>query len=175
MPSSCGVRQRIFLRYSRRRKLCSRRFWQAMNNSRTLQRPVKHGRRFETNFVPNKTWSSSLAQKFSVRELVLWRSLLPALPDAPGLNIPQMFDAAKSSKLKALYVVGANPVGRLNVGPATLKDTFVVVQDMFLTETATLADVVLPAANAYEKSGTFTNTCGDVQMLKKAGEVTTTT
>ncbi len=96
------------------------------------------------------------------------------LPDAPGLNIPQMFDAAKSSKLKALYVVGANPVGRLNVGPATLKDTFVVVQDMFLTETATLADVVLPAANAYEKSGTFTNTCGDVQMLKKAGEVTTT-
>ncbi len=96
------------------------------------------------------------------------------LPDAPGLNIPQMFDAAKSSKLKALYVVGANPVGRLDVGPATLKDTFVVVQDMFLTETATLADVVLPAANAYEKSGTFTNTCGDVQMLKKAGEVTTT-
>jgi NADH-quinone oxidoreductase subunit G len=96
------------------------------------------------------------------------------LPDAPGLNIPQMFDAAKSSKLKALFVVGANPVGRLDVGPATLKDTFVVVQDMFLTETATLADVVLPAANAYEKSGTFTNTCGDVQILKKAGEVTTT-
>jgi NADH-quinone oxidoreductase subunit G len=96
------------------------------------------------------------------------------LPDNPGLNIPQMFDAAKSSNLKALYVVGANPVGRLDVGPATLKATFVVVHDMFLTETATLADVVLPAANAYEKSGTFTNTCGDVQILKKAGEVTTT-
>ena len=45
---------------------------------------------------------------------------------------------------------------------------------MFLTETAALADVVLPAANAYEKSGTLTNTCGDVQILKKAGEVTTT-
>jgi NADH-quinone oxidoreductase subunit G len=43
---------------------------------------------------------------------------------------------------------------------------------MFLSETASIADVVLPAANAYEKSGTFTNTCGDVQMLKKAGEVT---
>ena len=42
---------------------------------------------------------------------------------------------------------------------------------MFLTETAALADVVLPAANAYEKSGTFTNTCGDIQMVKKAGEV----
>ena len=41
---------------------------------------------------------------------------------------------------------------------------------MFLTETAALADVVLPAANAYEKSGTFTNTCGDLQLVKKAGE-----
>ena len=43
---------------------------------------------------------------------------------------------------------------------------------MFLTETAVIADVVLPAANAYEKSGTFTNTCGDLQLVKKAGEVT---
>jgi NADH-quinone oxidoreductase subunit G len=42
---------------------------------------------------------------------------------------------------------------------------------MFLTETALMADVILPSANAYEKSGTFTNTCGDVQLLKKAGEV----
>jgi NADH-quinone oxidoreductase subunit G len=49
-----------------------------------------------------------------------------------------------------------------------------VVQDMFLTETAVMADVVLPAANAYEKSGTFTNTCGDLQLVKKAGEVTGT-
>src|SRR5258708_9898053 len=45
---------------------------------------------------------------------------------------------------------------------------------MFLTETAIMADVVLPAANAYEKSGSFTNTCGDIQLLKKAGEVTGT-
>ncbi len=45
---------------------------------------------------------------------------------------------------------------------------------MFLTETAAMADVVLPAANAYEKSGTFTNTCGDIQIVKKAGEVATT-
>jgi NADH-quinone oxidoreductase subunit G len=94
-------------------------------------------------------------------------------PASPGLSIPEIFDAAKSGELKALYVVGANPVGRLQVGPSTLKDTFVVVQDMFLTETAALADVVLPAANAYEKSGTFTTTCGDIQILKKAGEVAT--
>ena len=96
------------------------------------------------------------------------------LPKKPGLAIPQMFDAARTGELKALYVVGANPVGRLNVGPATLKGRFVVVQDMFLTETAALADVVLPAANAYEKAGTFTNTCGDIQILKKAGEIATT-
>ncbi len=44
---------------------------------------------------------------------------------------------------------------------------------MFLTETAMLADVVLPPANAYEKSGTMTNTCGDIQILKKAGDVST--
>jgi NADH-quinone oxidoreductase subunit G len=95
------------------------------------------------------------------------------MPAAPGMNMAQMFDAAKTGQLKALYVIGANPVGRLNVNPSTLKNTFVVVQDMFLTETAALADVVLPAANAYEKAGTFTNTCGDIQILKKAGEVTT--
>jgi NADH-quinone oxidoreductase subunit G len=95
------------------------------------------------------------------------------VPSSPGLSIPEMFDAARSGQLKALYVVGANPVGRLDIGPNTLKDTFVVVQDMFLTETAALADVVLPAANAYEKSGTFTNTCGDIQILKKAGDVAT--
>jgi NADH-quinone oxidoreductase subunit G len=45
---------------------------------------------------------------------------------------------------------------------------------MFLTETASLADVVLPAANAYEKEGTVTNTCGDVQLAKKAGDVSGT-
>jgi NADH-quinone oxidoreductase subunit G len=94
-----------------------------------------------------------------------------ALPATPGLNIPEMFDAAKAGELKALYVVGANPVGRLGVSPATFENTFVVVEEMFLTETAALADVVLPAANAYEKAGTFTNTCGDIQILKKAGEV----
>jgi predicted molibdopterin-dependent oxidoreductase YjgC len=85
-----------------------------------------------------------------------------------------MVDAGKAGKLKALYVVGSNPVGRLNIDPFAFSKSFVVVQDMFLTETAVMADVVLPAANAYEKSGTFTNTCGDVQLVKKAGEVTGT-
>jgi NADH-quinone oxidoreductase subunit G len=96
------------------------------------------------------------------------------LPQKQGLTLPEMLDAAQSGQLKGLYVVGANPVGRLNVDPAALKNTFTVVHEMFLTETASMADVVLPAANAYEKAGTFTNTCGDIQVLKKAGEVTTT-
>jgi len=84
-----------------------------------------------------------------------------------------MMHAAKDGRIRALYVVGSNPVARYKIDPFLLSSTFVVVQDMFLTETAELADVVLPAANAYEKDGTFTNTCGDVQLLKKAGDVST--
>jgi NADH-quinone oxidoreductase subunit G len=96
------------------------------------------------------------------------------LPAEKGLSLPEMMEAAKAGKLKALYVVGSNPVGRLGVDPFALAKAFVVVQDMFLTETATIADVILPAANAYEKTGTYTNTCGDLQLVKKAGEVSNT-
>ncbi|HET7207127.1 MAG TPA: molybdopterin-dependent oxidoreductase [Terriglobales bacterium] len=93
------------------------------------------------------------------------------LPETPGLPLPGMIQAAKAGNLKGLYIVGSNPIARLQIDPFALSNTFVVVQDMFLTETAVLADVVLPAANAYEKSGTFTNTCGDLQLVRKAGEV----
>jgi NADH-quinone oxidoreductase subunit G len=96
------------------------------------------------------------------------------IPRAAGLDLAGMVDAGKTGKLKALYVVGSNPIGRLKIDPFAFSNGLVVVQDMFLTETAIMADVVLPAANAYEKSGTFTNTCGDLQLLKKAGEVTGT-
>jgi NADH-quinone oxidoreductase subunit G len=93
------------------------------------------------------------------------------VPPTPGMTLPDMVESARSGKLKAFYAVGANPVGRFGVDPFAFSQSFVVVQDMFLTETGSLADVVLPAANAYEKSGTFTNTCGDLQLVKKAGEV----
>jgi NADH-quinone oxidoreductase subunit G len=96
------------------------------------------------------------------------------LPAEPGLTLPEMMESAKNGKLKALYVVGSNPVGRLGIDPFSLSKTFLVVQEMFLTETAAIADVVLPAANGYEKTGTYTNTCGDLQLVKKAGEVTST-
>jgi NADH-quinone oxidoreductase subunit G len=93
-----------------------------------------------------------------------------ALPTAPGLDLVEMFDAAGRGGLGALYIVGANPVARYGVDPAALKNTFMVVQDLFLTETGLLADVVLPAANLYEKSGTVTNSYGDLQLVKKAAD-----
>jgi NADH-quinone oxidoreductase subunit G len=96
------------------------------------------------------------------------------IPQAPGLDLAGMVEAGKTGVLKALHIVGSNPIGRFCIDPFALSKSFVVVQDMFLTETAVMADVVLPAANAYEKSGTFTNTCGDLQLVKKAGEVTGT-
>ena len=101
-----------------------------------------------------------------------WSEEWGAVPPTPGRTLPQMVACAKAGDLKALYVVGANPIGRLGIDPFSFSQGFVVVQDMFLTETALIADVVLPAANAYEKAGTFTNTCGDLQFLQKAGEIT---
>ena len=94
-----------------------------------------------------------------------------AMPREAGLDLEGMFRAAKAGKLGALYVIGSNPVARYHLDPFALKNTFVVVQDMFLTETATTAEVVLPAANAYEKAGSYTNTYGDLQLLRKAGDL----
>ena len=79
---------------------------------------------------------------------------------ASGLSYDQILKAAD---LDVLWVVGANPLKKSELASA---NAFVVLQDMFLTETAQRADVVLPAASAYEKSGTVTNVCGEVQRLK---------
>ena len=83
----------------------------------------------------------------------------------PGLTARGMMEAAVAGKLKALYVVGANPVKTFAVAqPDKLAGLeLLVVHDMFLTETAQRADVVLPAASTYEKDGTMTNTAGEVQ------------
>jgi NADH-quinone oxidoreductase subunit G len=93
-----------------------------------------------------------------------------AIPTTPGLSLPQMLDAAATGDLRALWVVGSNPAARCPDTEAFSRP-FLVVQDMFLTETAQDADVFLPAAFAYEKAGTVTNTCGDLQRLKKASDV----
>jgi NADH-quinone oxidoreductase subunit G len=88
----------------------------------------------------------------------------------PGLAARGMMEAAIAGNLKALYVVGANPVKTFGVSePDRLAGLeLLVVQDMFLTETAQRADVVLPAASSYEKDGTLTNTAGEVQMTHRA-------
>jgi len=78
----------------------------------------------------------------------------------PGMHIDEMLAA----DLSALWVVGSNPFKK----GVPRKAGFLVVQDMFLTETAQQADVVLPAACAYEKVGTITNVTGEVQRLKRA-------
>lgn len=86
-----------------------------------------------------------------------------ALP-AAGMTLSEMVSA---SDLDVLWAIGSDPLG-----DAELSSTgaFVVVQDMFLTNTARRADVVFPSASAYEKSGTVTNACGEVQKLKPAAK-----
>jgi NADH-quinone oxidoreductase subunit G len=93
-----------------------------------------------------------------------------SVPSTPGLDLGAMLESATKGALQALWVVGANPAARFADSSAFSKP-FLVVQDMFLTETAQHADVFLPAAFAYEKAGTVTNTCGDLQRLKKASDV----
>src|SRR3984885_6259607 len=84
------------------------------------------------------------------------------LPQKPGLDARGMIAAAAKGQLHALYVVGSNPVKTFGVSPKDLQGKLglLIVQDLFLTETAQLADIVLPVAAAYEKNGTMTNTAG---------------
>ncbi|HEY5658174.1 MAG TPA: formate dehydrogenase subunit alpha [Myxococcota bacterium] len=95
------------------------------------------------------------------------------LPD-PGLTHVEMFRAMLSGQIKALYSMGENPIlaeaDANHVREAIEKLEFFVAQDIFLTETAELADVVLPAAAFAEKEGTFTNTERRVQRVRKAVE-----
>jgi NADH-quinone oxidoreductase subunit G len=95
-------------------------------------------------------------------DMGLTPELLPGYAPSgqPGMHVDEMIGA----DLNALWVVGANPLK----GAVKRKADFLVVQDMFLTETAQQADVVLPAASAYEKNGTVTNTTGQVQRLTRA-------
>ena len=94
------------------------------------------------------------------------------LSEKPGLTITEMVQAAYEGQLKALYVMGENPMlsePDLNhAREALARLELLVVQDIFLTETAQMADVILPAASFAEKDGTFTNTERRVQHVRKA-------
>lgn len=93
-----------------------------------------------------------------------------AIPEKPGMNLPQMVEAAQSRLLPVLYVVGSDPVKDYAVDVGALRNTYLIVEDLFLTSTAAMADLILPSSAPYEKSGTFTNTCGDLQDIRKAAD-----
>lgn len=101
-----------------------------------------------------------------------WSSFWKAsIPELPGMNLQQMLHAAETGTLSLLYSVGADPVGESLVDARTLGKAHLIVHDLFLARTAAAADVVFPTASPYEKSGTFTNTCGDLQVLCKAADM----
>lgn len=100
------------------------------------------------------------------------------LSDKPGLTVTEIIDSAAHGKIKGLYIMGENPmlsdpnISHVDEGLKNIE--FLVVQDIFLTETAQRATVVLPAVSFAEKEGTYTNTERRVQLspavLKPMGE-----
>ena len=96
------------------------------------------------------------------------------LPAKPGFTMTEMMNQAHEEKMKAFYIIGENPIVSdpdLNHAQKGLENlNFLVVQGIFMTETAKLADVVLPAASFAEKEGTFVNTERKVQRVRRALE-----
>ncbi|MCP5038741.1 MAG: formate dehydrogenase subunit alpha [Rhodobacteraceae bacterium] len=94
------------------------------------------------------------------------------MPEDDGFTVVRMEEAALDGTMKAMYIMGENPVGSSpdidEVREGLQRLEFLVVQDLFLSDTAALADVVFPAASFAEKDGTFTNTERRVQLLRKA-------
>jgi len=98
----------------------------------------------------------------------VWNTTLSA---KPGLTLVEMMNAAGRGDIKAIYIMGENPLlsdpDLHHVKKELQKLDLLVVQDIFLTETAQLADVVLPSASFAEKDGTFSNTERRVQRIRK--------
>jgi formate dehydrogenase alpha subunit len=103
-----------------------------------------------------------------------WGMEYAQLNPKPGLTVTEMMDAALEGKVRAFYVMGENPMlsdpNLTHVREALKTVEFLVVQDIFLNETAELADVVLPGVSFAEKSGTYTNTERRVQLIRPAIE-----
>jgi predicted molibdopterin-dependent oxidoreductase YjgC len=101
-----------------------------------------------------------------------WGVAADTLPLSPGLTVVEMMHAAAEGQLQALYIMGENPIlsdPNADLARKALSRLgFLVVQDIFLTETAELADVVLPAAAWAEKAGSYTNTERRVQWSQQA-------
>ncbi|MEG0663216.1 MAG: formate dehydrogenase subunit alpha, partial [Anaerovoracaceae bacterium] len=94
------------------------------------------------------------------------------LPAEPGQTITEILGSVRNNDIRMLYIMGENPLisdpDQTHVEEALKACEFLVVQDIFLTETAELADVVLPAGTYAEKDGTFTNTERRVQRVRRA-------
>jgi len=114
--------------------------------------------------VTNDELRAKMAKAWGVAEL----------PAKVGLTVVEMINAAAAGELKAMYIIGENPMlsdpDINHVRQALENLDFLVVQDIFPTEVTALADVVLPAACWAEKEGTFTNTDRRVQRVRKAVE-----
>ncbi len=97
-----------------------------------------------------------------------------ALPAKPGLTMGEMMSTKPGSGVKAMYIMGENPIitdpDMRHTRQSLTNLEFLVVQDIFPTETAVIADVILPATAYAEKDGTFTNTERRVQRVRKAVE-----
>jgi len=103
-----------------------------------------------------------------------WNVTLPSEPKASA-SLMEILERCRSGQIKALYLVGENPLATLPAGSgvreALEKVEFLIVQDPYLTETGRLAHVVLPAATSAEKDGTFTDVQGKVNRVRQALEV----
>ena len=114
-------------------------------------------------------WGCSLPSLIKEKFDISWEC---SLPSSPGLTLVEMLEAASRKDIRAIYLMGENPVlsdpDVTHVREALAQLDFLVVQDIFLSETAEFAHVVLPAASFAEKDGTFTNTERRVQRVRKA-------
>jgi formate dehydrogenase alpha subunit len=110
----------------------------------------------------------TVRQKFAAG----WGVPFEGLNPSPGLTVTEIMDAAHEGKVKGIFVMGENPMlsdpNLSHVEAALKKVDFLTVQDIFLNETAEMADVVLPAVSFAEEEGTFTNTERRVQLIRKA-------
>jgi formate dehydrogenase major subunit len=117
------------------------------------------------NFLPGYAKVSDPAERSRFEQA--WGAAVPA---APGLTIVEMINATALGQIKGLYFMGENPAmsdpDAGHVREALCRLDHLVVQDIFLTETAALADAVLPATSMFEKWGSFTNTNRQVQISR---------
>ncbi len=101
-----------------------------------------------------------------------WGVAYERLSPTPGLTVTEIMHNIENGRIRALYIMGENPMlsdpNLSHVAEALHKVEFLLVQDIFMNETAVMADIVLPAASFAEKAGTFTSTERRVQLVRPA-------